>query len=84
MILVIYGAILLLIIVICIFKDKKKLPDTIKWFNSTYAIFTVTSSGNCNKIGGSTKSILKSWSNQSALKDWWGITTKSELENTLY
>ena len=84
MILIIYGVILLLIVAICIFKDRKKLPDTIKWFNSTYAIFTVTSGGNYNKIGGSTKSILKTLSNQSALKDWWGITTKDELENTLY
>lgn len=64
-------------------KDKKTMTDTIKWFNTTYALFTFTTGGNLNKIGGSVKSKLKALSNQTLLEEGWGITSKDGVDNTL-
>lgn len=64
-------------------KDKKLMTDTIKWFNTSYALFTFTTGGNLDKIGGSVKSKLKTLSNQTSLEEGWGITSKDEVDDTV-
>ena len=55
----------------------KPVTDTVKWFNTTYALLTTANQADVNLIGGYEKNAINQKLVQELLDEWWDVTDRA-------
>lgn len=76
-------AAILLTLTACGSKETEPLPDTIKWFNTTYAILTTANHGSLDLIGGLNKVSGSEKLVKEMLSEWWDVTDRDSADETI-
>ena len=61
----------------------KPVTDTVKWFNTTYALLTTANQADVNLIGGYEKNAINQKLVQELLDEWWDVTDRATADETL-
>lgn len=67
----------------CGLSGQKKLPDTIRWFNASYAVLTKLNGLDYNIFGGMKPTDINQKLQQASLKEWWEVTDRQSADETL-
>ncbi|MCM1568234.1 MAG: DUF1266 domain-containing protein [Roseburia sp.] len=63
--------------------SEKKVPDTIRWINASYAVLTSINGNDYNLFGGMKPDTLNTKLQQTSLENWWGVTDRQTADETL-
>ena len=63
--------------------EIEALPDTLRWFNGTYAVITKLNGGDLNLVAGYEQSDMMKEIEQAVLDRDWGVTDRASLDETL-
>ena len=63
--------------------SKSAPSDTVKWFNTTYAILTTANEADLNEIGGYKKNAVNEALVQTILENSWDVTDRASADDTL-
>lgn len=61
----------------------EKTPDTVQWFNNTYAILTTANGQDVTLVGGMKPGVTAKASAIASLKESWEVTDKATAEETI-
>lgn len=61
----------------------KKTPDTVRWFNASYAILTELNGWDYTKFGGLENTKLNNERVKTLLEEWWDVTDRESADETL-
>ncbi len=64
-------------------EAAKALPDTIRWFNASYAVLTAINGNDYNMFGGMKPNKINESMQQVSLEEWWGVTDRETADETL-
>lgn len=62
---------------------EPELPDTVRWFNTTYAVLTAANNGDLGAVGGYQKTEINIAGVRNGLKSSWDVTDKETADETL-
>lgn len=62
---------------------KEELPDTIRWFNASYAVLTEINGWDYNIYAGLRPTELNRKLEQASLEQWWDVTDRKSADETL-
>lgn len=63
--------------------EKAELPDTVRWFNASYAVLTKLNNWDYNLFGGLEPSFVTRTLERNLLKEWWDVTDRETADDTL-
>ncbi len=63
-------------------KDAQ-VPDTIRWFNASYAVLTAINGKDYNTYGGMEPNAVNQKMQQLSLEEWWGVTDRETADENL-
>ncbi len=63
--------------------QKPELPDTVRWFNASYAILTELNGWDYNIFGGLEPTAKNQEREKQLLDEWWGVTDRATADETL-
>lgn len=62
---------------------KDQLPDTIQWFNASYAVLTQINRNDYTVFGGMEPTEGNQKMMKASLEEWWGVTDRKSADETL-
>ena len=63
--------------------ETEPLPDTLSWFNGTYAVITALNGGDLNRVAGFEPGEMIRQLEQGILERDWGVTDRESLDETI-
>ena len=63
--------------------EAEPLPDTLSWFNGTYAVITALNGGDLNRVAGFEPGEMIRQLEQGILERDWGVTDRATLDETI-